>query len=160
MTKNDCAGKLPPILPTDEYSSSSHIDYYGNEYRHVVTSLGGGRYRFKVVADYTVDLPEFADLEPESHEGGRDMVLHYWREREDGEEPDVLLQLFYDAGDADGITELMYGDVRWLQTPSSLRYLRLHDAESPAKPQTRRLAAESLTCVQLQQETDALPVDL
>ena len=88
------------------------------------------------------------------------MVLHYWREREDGEEPDVLLQLFYDAGDADGITELMYGDVRWLQTPSSLRYLRLHDAGSPAKPQTRRLAAESLTCVQLQQETDALPVDL
>ena len=118
MTKHDCTGQLPLILPTDEYSSSSHIDFYGNEYRHVVTSLGGGRYRFEVVADYTVDLPEFADLEPESYEGGRDMVFDYWREREDGEENDVLLQLFYDAGGAAGITELMHGGVRWLRTPA------------------------------------------
>ncbi|MBP3437776.1 MAG: hypothetical protein J6K46_00300 [Sutterella sp.] len=147
-------------MPGDRPIRKSHIDFYGNEYRHVVTSLGGGRYRFEVVADYTVDLPEFADLEPESYEGGRDMVFDYWREREDGEETDVLLQLFYDAGDAAGISELMHGDVRWLLTPAGRRFLRLHNAESPAKPQTRLRAAASLTCEQLEQETDSLPNDL
>lgn len=139
--RSDC------ILETSNYVSEDHMDIYGTIFHHEVESLGGGKYLCSVRGSLESE-------DDDSRECDRNGLIAFWRDFEGDASDDVPLRLFLEAGDAQGITDLLEGDDAWLDTPTGKEFQNLHWQNTPASPSRRRRFAEQLTMEKLIEEME------